>query len=148
MQMQKSRSETKLNILRIAAAVLALPLVSLLVFSSAPVSAQGRTPLCDGQPATIVHIGYDSAIFGTSGDDVIVVQGGWNHIHAGNGSDTICVVGHFNVLQGDAGDDTILVDGIHNTLSGDDGDDTLQADDGNTILRCGDGNNRCNGDDC
>lgn len=145
MHMHKSNNkQVKLGFVCMTAAIFALFLFSL----PRSAAAQSVTPSCAGQAATIVFVGYDSAIFGTTGDDVIVVQGGWNHIHASSGSDIICVSGHFNMLRGEAGDDTIIVDGIHNTLSGDAGDDVLEADDGYNSLRGGEGINLCNGASC
>ena len=118
-----------------------------MVVSAAPAS-QTDTVECHGESATIVHIGYDSAIFGTAGDDVIVVDGGWNSVHAGAGDDKVCVLGHFNVLEGEDGDDAIKATGLHNALSGGDGDDTLEADDASSQMQGGEGSNRCNGSAC
>ena len=131
----------------IAATITVLLLLVPLSALAAP-SAQSSNLRCHGEAATIVYVGYDAAIYGTAGDDVIVVQGGWNRIHASGGRDNICVTGHFNLLEGEAGDDVISASGLHNTLSGNGGDDTLQADDASNTLRGGDGDNRCNGESC
>lgn len=118
-----------------------------LTVSAAPV-VQTSTATCGGQVATIVYVGYDVAIYGTDGDDVIVVDGGWNRIHGGGGADLICVAGHFNMLEGGEGDDLITVSGLHNTLSGGDGDDLLNCDDVRNELEGGPGLDQCNGAVC
>ena len=130
-------------LLAIVAAQLFIPLT----VSAAPV-VQTSDITCRGQAATIVYIGYDVAIYGTDGDDVIVVDGGWNRIHGGGGADLICVTGHFNVLNGEGGDDAITARGIHNTLSGGDGDDLLDCDDARNGMQGGLGTDRCNGEAC
>jgi Ca2+-binding RTX toxin-like protein len=118
-----------------------------LTVSAAP-AAQAGDVTCRGQAATIVYVGYDVAIYGTDGNDVIVVDGGWNRIHGGGGADLICVAGHFNLLEGGDGADTITVSGLHNTLSGGDGDDLLDCDDVRNELQGGPGMDQCNGEAC
>ncbi len=128
---------------------LLLALVAVQSFMPLTVSAaQTSDVYCRGQVATIVYVGYDVAIYGTDGDDVIVVDGGWNQIHGGDGADLVCVVGHFNVVEGDAGDDAIVVLGLHNTLSGGDGDDILDCDDVRNGMQGGPGMDQCNGEAC
>ncbi len=130
-------------LLALAVAQSLIPLTA----SAAP-AAQTSSVYCMGQVATIVYVGYDVAIYGTDGDDVIAVDGGWNRIHAGGGADLICVTGHFNVLNGEEGDDQITASGLHNTLSGGDGDDQLDVDDGSNRMQGGDGDDLCNGQAC
>jgi len=118
-----------------------------LTVASAP-AVQISEVTCGGRAATVVYVGYDVAIYGTSGDDVIVVDGGWNRIHGGSGEDLICVAGHFNLIEGGDGDDAIAVSGMHNTLSGGDGDDLLDCDDVRNELQGGPGLDQCNGEAC
>lgn len=133
---------------------LSVPIVGMVLLLLAPMSvaaapaSQASTIECQGEAATIVYVGYDAAIFGTDGDDVIVVNGGWNSVHAGAGSDKVCVSGHFNLLDGEAGDDAIMAIGLHNALSGGEGDDTLEADDASNGMEGGKGDDSCNGESC
>lgn len=123
-----------------------LVLLSSGVASAAP--AYQQAPTCRGIPATIVHIGFDTTLMGTDAADVIVVDGGWNNIHAGDGDDLICVTGHFNSVSADDGDDVVVADGLYNTVYGGAGDDTMDADDASSFLQGGTGRNTCNGSPC
>jgi Ca2+-binding RTX toxin-like protein len=132
---------------RVLLVLVAAQLFVPMTVSAAP-AAQTSDITCRGRAATIVYVGYDVAIYGTDGDDVIVVEGGWNRIHGGGGADLICVTGHFNVLEGEEGDDAITASGLHNTLSGGDGDDRLDCDDLRNGMQGGRGADQCNGEAC
>ena len=134
-------------ILRVLLALASVQLLIPLTVSAAP-TAQNSGVYCRGRAATIVFVGYDVAIYGTDGDDVIVVDGGWNRIQGGDGADLICVAGHFNVLNGEEGDDQISASGLHNTLFGGDGDDLLDVDDMSNWMQGGRGSDQCNGQVC
>ncbi len=132
---------------RVLLALVVAQLFVPLTLSAAP-AAQIGDPTCGGHVATIVYVGYDVAIYGTSGDDVIVVDGGWNRIHGGGGEDLICVSGHFNVIEGGDDDDAIAVRGMYNTLFGGEGDDLLDCDDERNGMQGGPGTDQCNGEAC
>lgn len=106
------------------------------------------TPECEGVPATIVHVGFDTTVVGTDADDVVVIDGGWNSVHAGDGDDRICIRGHFNAVFGESGDDILIATGLYNNMYGGDGDDTLDASDASDFMQGGPGRNTCNGQSC
>lgn len=128
-----------------------LYLLALLFFTGVflPGSAGAQAePLCQGRPATIVYVGYESVVKGTPGADVVIVEGGWNTIETGEGDDVVCAVGHFNTLYGGAGDDVLVSTGIYNVLYGEAGADALITDGETGTMNGGPGQNSCNGASC
>jgi len=131
-----------------------------------PATAQATGATCEGSAATIVSSA--PIIRGTSGPDVIIVQGPGAHIvnsYAGNdvicgssgddkifsgtgndtvrgfaGKDTITTgLGDDNIVGG-AGDDAIYTGSGNDTVAGGEGNDLLQTDGGSDTLTGGVGN--------
>jgi len=85
------------------------------LFAAAPAQAAAGT--CGGVPATIVSSA--SHIYGTSGHDVILVQGGGSHVVvAYGGHDIICLPKAVNTVWAGPGNDTIYGSGSSEWLYG------------------------------
>lgn len=84
-------------------------------------AAADSTPLCLGEPATIVGTENNDALSGTSGDDVIVGLGGDDLIRADRGNDVICGGDGNDMIQGSNGGPFV------DLMSGDAGDDTIDG---------------------
>jgi parallel beta-helix repeat protein len=84
-----------------------------------------ETPLCGGQPATIVGTRFADDLTGTSGADVIAGLFGVDTIRGGGGDDLICGGGGGDDIAGNTGDDD---------LRGNTGGDTLRGHAGNDRL--------------
>ncbi|NBX70866.1 MAG: hypothetical protein EBQ98_03040 [Actinobacteria bacterium] len=113
-----------------------------------PSSAQAASATCNGLVATITSSAR--VINGTSGADVIVVQGAGVHsVNSGNGNDVICGSvgddtinsgpGNDTVLAGDGNDVISSLDG-NDTVNGGSGNDTISSSAGNDTIAGGDGN--------
>ncbi len=63
--------------------------LSVLVAGAAAQPA-GAAPTCDGKRADIVRGDGDNTVFGTSGNDVIVLRGGDDVVDGRGGRDRIC----------------------------------------------------------
>jgi Ca2+-binding RTX toxin-like protein len=109
-------------------AVLALP--ALIALNLSPAAAQGATPLCFGQPATIV---------GTAGADTLTGQSGVSDvIYGGDGNDRISGGAFYSDddTQGTAPD----------LLCGGPGADVIKGGPGNDRINGGDGNDDIRGE--
>ena len=84
-------------------------------------AAADTTPLCLGQPATIVGTDGNDTLNGTSGDDVIAGLGGDDLIRGDRGDDVICGGDGNDLIQGSNGGSFVDV------MSGDAGDDTIDG---------------------
>jgi Ca2+-binding RTX toxin-like protein len=95
--------------------------------------------LGDGRPtATITGTsGSDSAINGTSGNDVIDALAGDDTVYAGGGDD---------IISGREGNDFILGDADNDTIYGDEGNDDIYGFSGADDLLGGDGNDLLSGE--
>lgn len=113
-----------------------------------PSTAQAASATCNGSPATIISSAR--VINGTSGADVIVVQGlGLHTVNSGSGDDIICGSASDDTISSGSGNDTILagagndvistVDG-NDTINGGAGSDTITSGSGNDAVIAGDGN--------
>ena len=71
-------------------------------------AAADTTPLCLGQPATIVGTDGNDTLNGTSGDDVIAGLGGNDDITGEGGNDLVCGGSGNDVVLGRAGRDVRL----------------------------------------
>ena len=100
-----------------------------------PSSAQAAGQSCNGLVASITSSAR--VINGTSGADVIVVQGSGVHsVNSGNGNDVIC---------GSVGDDTINSGPGNDTVLAGDGNDVISSLDGNDTVNGGSGNDTISG---
>ena len=113
-----------------------------------PSSAQAAGQSCNGLVASITSSAR--VINGTSGADVIVVQGtGIHSVNSGTGDDVICGSvgddtinsgsGNDLVLSGDGNDAILSLDG-NDTVNGGPGNDTISSGIGNDTVTGGDGN--------
>jgi len=89
--------------------------------------------------------GDDTALTGTSGDDVILGLDGNDHLHGGDGNDHLNGDSGEDILDGDAGNDVISGGTGNDTLSGGDGADTLWGGPGNDLLDGGAGDDTLTG---
>lgn len=104
-----------------------------------PVSAQAAVATCEGSAATITSSAR--VIFGTSGDDVIVVQGGGFHsVYAGSGDDIICGSSGNDTINSSVGDDTINAGAGNDTINSGTGNDSVAGGSGNDVIFTGSGN--------
>jgi Ca2+-binding RTX toxin-like protein len=119
---------------------LALTVVPVAVVSPAHAS----TPMCFGQPATIV---------GTPGDDTLVGQGGVSDVIWGGGGNDTIVGGDFyfgdqipgtapDLLCGGPGDDRVIGSPGNDKLSGGDGNDHVDGGNGADVEQGNAGNDR------
>jgi hypothetical protein len=119
---------------------------SLVLASAAFVSpAQAdEVETCDDQVATIVS--SDRVIYGTSGVDVIVVEGEGRHkVLAGKGADVICGSESKDRINGGAGPDTIFGEGNDDFLIGGSGRDMIMAGPGDDQVNGGPARDAING---
>jgi hypothetical protein len=101
---------------------------------------------CDDQVATIVS--SDRVIYGTSGVDVIVVEGEGRHkVLAGKGADVICGSDSKDRINGGAGPDTIFGEGANDYLIGGTGRDMIMAGPGDDQVDGGPARDAINGED-
>ena len=121
-------------------AVLASFAASLVLVSTAPVSAQG--PSCFGVPATIVARAGETTQ-GTSGRDVIVGTSGADVIKAKGGNDLICGGPGQDRIDAGGGADRVRGGTGHDTLFGGPGRDRLRGSRGNDEVRGEAGVDRC-----
>lgn len=128
------------------ARALFVPLFSfaLLGFVAAP--AKAATPLCFGQPATIVGTAGSDSIVGTAGADVIWGGGGDDEIYGeffeGSSSD----VGAADLICGFTGEDRIFGGLGNDRINGGDGNDRLSGDWGADVVQGNAGNDVLRGD--
>lgn len=133
------------------------------LLGAAPLGAQNANPTCGGLEATIVQTTYVEELFGTNGDDVIVVSyakvetdvpfSGMISVDARDGNDTICVVGTPDSPSGLFDPDILVVGGEgDDTIYGGSGADYLSGDDlflemhtGNDTIYGGPGTDRIEG---
>jgi hypothetical protein len=124
---------------------LALSLLLGLVTFATPASA-AEVETCDDQVATIVS--SDRVIYGTSGNDVIVVEGEGRHkVLAGKGADVICGTDSKDRINGGAGPDTIFGEGANDFLIGGTGRDMIMAGPGDDQVNGGPARDAINGED-
>ena len=128
----------------IRASFVALSMLAALLASATVAGAQG-TPLCDGQPATIVGTEGNDRIFGTDGPDVIVGLGGNDVIRGLGGNDVICGGNGRDRLFGGRGADVLLGGKKNDAIKGDGGPDRLFGNQGNDRLIGGGGGDRLDG---
>ena len=125
----------------------ALATVVLLVLSMSTFAlpvANAAVAKCNGLNATIVSSAKQ--IRGTSGPDVIVVQGtSGSSVSSGAGNDVICGSSTTDTLDGGIGNDIIFGSSGNDTLIGADGVDRLYGGDGNDSLSGGAGNDTLQG---
>jgi hypothetical protein len=136
----------KLNPLWAKRGLRASVVASLVLASAAFVSpAQAdEVETCDDQVATIVS--SDRVIYGTSGVDVIVVQGEGRHrVLAYQGADVICGSDSKDRINGGAGPDTIYGEGNNDFLIGGTGRDTIMAGPGDDQVNGGPARDAING---
>jgi hypothetical protein len=122
--------------------------VASIVFASAtfvsPAQAD-EVETCDDQVATIVS--SDRVIYGTSGNDVIVVEGEGRHkVLAGKGADVICGSDSKDRINGGAGADTIYGEGANDFLIGGTGRDMIMAGPGDDQVNGGPARDAINGE--
>ena len=123
---------------------LALSLLLGLVTFATPASA-AEVETCDDQVATIVS--SDRVIVGTSGNDVIVVEGEGRHkVLAGKGADVICGTDSKDRINGGAGADTIYGEGANDYLIGGTGRDMIMAGPGDDQVNGGPARDAINGE--
>ena len=90
--------------------------------SLAAPTAFASTPTCMGKAATIVS--NDRLIVGTSGRDVIIVNGAGAHeVRARGGNDLVCGSGGDDTIVGGAGSDDVNAGGGDDEVLGGDGSD-------------------------
>ena len=90
----------KASAITVSVGVLAVSVIAAVLGVST--SAQS-TPTCGGTPATIVSSEKDTAVYGTAGDDVVILSDSTPY-YGNGGTDTICDAGG-NVLAKVANDD-------------------------------------------
>jgi Ca2+-binding RTX toxin-like protein len=97
--------------------------------SASTVSTQDKVAECQGVTAT--KVSGARHIWGTRGDDVIVVTGSGRHVvHARGGNDLVCGSDGVDIIYGGAGADRLLGKGGKDRLHGGTGDDDLSGGDG------------------
>jgi len=111
-----------------------------------PSSAQAASATCNGLVATITSSAR--VINGTSGADVIVVQGtGVHSVNAGAGNDVICGSVGDDTINSGPGNDTVLAGDGNDVISSLDGNDTVNGGAGNDTISAGTGNDTVTGGD-
>jgi alpha-tubulin suppressor-like RCC1 family protein len=121
-----------------------------------PAPAPEQKTTCQGQAATILVPDGQYDVKGTTGNDVVVANGGRHHIDALAGDDLICTYGSDDVVvEGNAGNDRIFTGAGDDALYGDlangsigydGGDDELHGGAGNDTIEAGWGSDRVYGD--
>ena len=121
-----------------------LSLLLALVTFATPANA-AEEPTCDDLVATIVS--SDRVIVGTSGADVIVVEGEGRHkVLAGKGADVICGTDSKDRINGGPGPDTIFGEGANDFLIGGTGRDMIMAGPGDDQVDGGPARDAINGE--
>jgi hypothetical protein len=109
-----------------------------------PVSAQAAGATCEGSVATISSSAR--VIYGTTGDDVIVVQGGGVHtVYSGAGDDVICGSSGKDTINGSEGDDTINAGAGNDIVNSGTGEDNVAGNSGNDVISAGPGDDKVAG---
>jgi len=109
-----------------------------------PGSAQAAKPTCQGLEATIVSSAR--VINGTSGVDVIVVQGSGDHsVNSGSGNDVICGSSGNDKINSGAGDDQVNSGAGNDRINGGAGDDSLTGGSGNDVIVAASGDDKVSG---
>jgi hypothetical protein len=109
-----------------------------------PGSAQAAKPTCQGLEATIVSSAR--VINGTSGVDVIVVQGSGDHsVNSGSGNDVICGSSGNDRINSGAGDDKVNSAAGNDRINGGTGDDSLTGGAGSDVILAASGDDNVSG---
>jgi uncharacterized repeat protein (TIGR01451 family) len=115
---------------------------------------RGRTPACQGEPATIVGTPGADRLIGTRGNDVVVAMAGDDVIRtfagedlicAGQGSDRVRAGVWADTVFGGRGADRLIGGGGRDRIAGNRGGDLLLGRGGADLLLGGAGFDRCRG---